>query len=162
MTMGFPSLRHDHQLCVDRVLSRAELVCRQRNVRLTTQRKRVLEILAQEHAAIGAYDLLDRLAADGRKTAPIAVYRALDFLMDQGLVHRVASLNAYVACSHPAEDHHAQFLICRHCRRVGELEDAGVDQAIANAAQQAGFSVDVSVVEVAGECITCRKREGGL
>jgi Fur family transcriptional regulator, zinc uptake regulator len=153
----FPSTDHDHDRCQSAILADAEQVCLARRVRLTAQRRRVLEIITESHGAIGAYDILDRLARDGRRPAPIAVYRALDFLIEHGLVHRLASLNAYVACAHAAARHGAQFLICQRCGMIGEITDPGVSRAIAEAASEIGFTVSSPVVEVAGLCAACRK-----
>lgn len=152
----FPQSDHDHGYCVAAILADAEEVCRLNGVRLTPQRRQVLKIVAENHAAVGAYEVMDRLAGDGKRPAPITVYRALDFLMEQGLVHRLASLNAYVACPHPGARHGAQFLICKRCGTIGELTDESVDRAIAGAASDVGFSVSAPVVEVAGLCINCR------
>lgn len=152
----FPQSDHDHHHCVAAILADAEDVCRLKKVRLTSQRRQVLEIVADSHAAVGAYDVMDRLATDGKRPAPITVYRALDFLMEQGLVHRLASLNAYVACPNPGSRHGAQFLICKRCGTIGELNDDSVDRAIAGAASDVGFSVSAPVVEVAGLCMNCR------
>lgn len=156
-TDRFPAADHDHAHCVDAILADAERVCAARKARLTAGRRRVLEIVAASHVAIGAYDIIDRLAEGGRRPAPITVYRALDFLIQHGLVHRLASLNAYVACPHAGDRHGAQFLICRHCGTIGELASAGVDRAIAEAASEAGFAVAVPVVEVEGLCAHCRE-----
>ena len=152
----FPTSDHQHERCVDAILADAQRLCELRQVRLTTQRRRVLEIVASSHAAIGAYDIMDRLATSGRRPAPITVYRALDFLIDQGFVHRLASLNAYVACVHARAEHGAQFLICRDCGTIGELTSPAVDHAIAEAASSAGFVAALPVVEVSGVCVHCR------
>ena len=102
----FPDAGHDHDRCQAEILDDAEDLCDRRGVRLTAQRRRVLAIVAERHGAVGAYEILERLAEDeGRRPAPVTVYRALDFLIDQGLVHRVASLNAYVACPHASAEH---------------------------------------------------------
>lgn len=148
---------HDHQLCIDRCLAVADAVCRERGARLTAQRRRVLELVAAHHAAVGAYDIIDALAHDGRRPAPITVYRALDFLLGLGLVHRLASLNAFIACSDPRADHAAQFLICHRCRTIVELRSDPVDRAIVAGAATIGFDVSSIVVEVAGLCRTCRQ-----
>ena len=155
-SVTFPSADHDHDDCVAAILAHAEQLCGERKARLTAQRRRVLEIVAQSHGAIGAYEIIDRLAEAGKRPAPITVYRAIDFLMQQGLVHRLASLNAYIACSHAEAEHGAQFLICRRCGTIGELTDRAVSQAIAGAASDLGFAVSLPVVEVAGLCIHCR------
>ena len=151
----FPAADHDHRLCANTILAQAEAVCRARGVRLTLQRRRVLEIVAASHAAIGAYAIMDRLKEDERRPAPIAVYRALDFLIANGLVHRIASRNAYVACTHAGAHHGSQFLICRRCGSVGELTSEGVWQALQGAAAGTGFSVITPLVEVEGECAAC-------
>lgn len=122
----------------------------------------MLEIVADSHSAIGAYEIMDRLTADGeggmaKRPAPITVYRALDFLMEHGLVHRLASLNAYVACARGSiEEHKSQFLVCRQCGVIAELIDPAIEQAIAGAASGVGFQVATPVVEVAGVCPNCR------
>ncbi|TVR96823.1 MAG: transcriptional repressor [Rhodospirillales bacterium] len=147
---------HDHQRCRDHVLSEAERRCAERQVRLTPQRRRVLEVIADRHGAIGAYEIIARLGEGRSRPAPISVYRALDFLMAQGLVHRLASLNAFIACSGPDRAHGAQFLICRGCGVIGELNDASVEAAIGRAAAAAGFAVAAPLVEVTGLCRSCR------
>jgi Fur family zinc uptake transcriptional regulator len=141
------------------LLARAERCCTARKSRLTAQRRRVLEIVAGSHAALGAYEIQARMREGGRPPAPVSVYRALDFLISAGLVHRVESLNAYVACLRPTDReagvHRAQFLICQHCRRVTELHAPDIDAAIAAGAASIGFAVAVQVVEVSGSCPHC-------
>lgn len=157
---SFPAPGHDHARCRDDLLDLAERQCAADGVRLTPQRRRVLELTADSHAAIGAYDIAARMAEDGRRPAPMAIYRALDFLIEQGLVHRLNSLNAFVACARPRGTadgpHGAQFLICRQCRQVAEFADAAVDAAIGAAAAAAGFGVATPHVEVLGTCPHCR------
>jgi Fur family zinc uptake transcriptional regulator len=155
----FPAPGHDHQHCVANVLATAERLCAQRQVRLTAQRRCVLEIVAASHSAIGAYEIIDRLGEQQRRPAPISVYRALDFLIAQRLIHRLASRNAYVACTAPRAAHGAQFLICERCGAIGELRDEAVESAVAEAAQSAGFAVITQLIEVAGLCAHC-SREG--
>jgi Fur family zinc uptake transcriptional regulator len=157
---AFPAPGHDHRQCVATLLAAAERLCNARKARLTEGRRRVLEIVAASHSAIGAYDIIDRLAERGRRAAPVTVYRALDFLIDQGLVHRLASVNAYVACARPSDDHGAQFLICKRCRAVAEISSAAVDHAIVDGAGAAGFDISAPVVEVAGLCLNCRRGTG--
>jgi Fur family transcriptional regulator, zinc uptake regulator len=157
----FPAPGHDHQHCMASVLATAERLCAQRQVRLTAQRRCVLEIVAASHSAIGAYEIMDRLGTQRRRPAPISVYRALDFLMAQRLVHRLASRNAYVACRAPRAAHGAQFLICEGCGAIGELCDETVESAVAKAAQIAGFAVTRQLIEVAGLCAHC-SREGSV
>jgi Fur family zinc uptake transcriptional regulator len=146
---------HDHDVCLARSLSAAEKLCSERGLRLTPQRRRVLEVVAAGHAAIGAYEIIDAIAADGPRPAPVSVYRALDFLLAQGLVHRVDSLSAFVLCASPGSKHRAQFLICQRCRDIAELRAEAVEAAIAEGAAVVGFRVSSAVVEVFGTCRAC-------
>ena len=155
-TPAFPEVKHDHASCVERCLEAAEQVCRDHQARLTPQRRRVLEILLADHVAVGAYEIVDRLADGGRRPAPTIVYRALDFLIELGLVHRLASLNAFIACGHPGAVHGAQFLICDRCGVVAELADPELTEAVRMAAMRANFAVVRPVVEIAGRCPACR------
>lgn len=149
---------HDHSHCVSHALTEAESICTRQGLRLTVLRKRVLELVWQSHKPLGAYDILGVLSeADGRRAAPPTVYRALDFLLENGLVHRIASLNAFVGCSHPEHAHQGQFLICRTCNAAIELERATISNAIVNAAAEVGFAVESQTVEVVGLCAGCRE-----
>ncbi|QPC43165.1 transcriptional repressor [Kaustia mangrovi] len=153
----FPDPRHDHRDCVDETLDRAERQCAREGVRLTPLRREVLGIIASGHEALGAYDIIERMGGtDGRPPAPITVYRVLDFLREHGLVHKVESKNAYVACSHahgPAE--RALLMICEDCGTVAELEAPGVFAAIDEASRECGFANAHSVVELHGRCGHC-------
>src|SRR5918999_799750 len=102
---------HDHLSCIGDALDRAAVLCDQRGARLTPLRRRVLELVWRGHEPVGAYDLLAQMG----RAAPPTVYRALDFLIEQGLVHRIESLNAYVGCDRPEAAHASQFLICTDC-----------------------------------------------
>ena len=136
-------------------MARADRVCAERGVRLTNQRRQILELVAASHTAIGAYEIVDRLARGGRRPAPITVYRALDFLIEQGLVHRLSSLNAYIACLHAGEHEGGQFLICKQCGAVAEMSAEGVDDAIRAGAKASAFQVMTPMVEVTGICRHC-------
>jgi Fur family transcriptional regulator, zinc uptake regulator len=157
MEDAFPRPDHDHQQCVRSLLARAEQQCHERNLRFTPQRRRVLEIIAGSHEALGAYEILSRLAGGERAPAPVVVYRALEFLVREGLVHRMESLNAYVACAAETRGHRAQFLICQRCRSVAELRSPAIDAAIHAGAEAAGFSVLRPVVEIGGLCRACER-----
>ncbi|MGE4405615.1 zinc uptake transcriptional repressor Zur [Pseudomonas sp.] len=148
---------HDHDHCVSHALAEADSLCARQGVRLTALRKRVLELVWQSHKPLGAYDILAVLSEqDGRRAAPPTVYRALDFLLENGLVHRIASLNAFIGCNHPEHPHQGQFLICRHCHTAIELEQSSIAEAIDAAARSVGFAVEGQTVEVVGLCATCR------
>lgn len=140
-------------------LREAEDSCLRRGVQLTPLRRRVLEMVMEAGQPVGAYALLDRLRAERPGAAPPTVYRALDFLMAQGLIHRIERLNAFLPCMEVAQghehDHPHQFLICRNCGRTAELSDDSVAQAVAAAARAAGFSPLRATVEVEGTCGAC-------
>jgi Fur family zinc uptake transcriptional regulator len=147
---------HDHAACVDDALETAEALCGERGARLTPLRRRVLELVWSSHRPVGAYDILGKLG-DGRgKAAPPTVYRALDFLIEHGLVHRIESMNAYLGCNHPEQSHTGQFLICRECGDVTELDDEDVRQTLRRKAAALGFDVRSQTVELVGLCANCK------
>lgn len=148
---------HDHQGCINTALQQANQLCAEQGVRLTPIRKRVLELVWQSHKPMGAYDLLPALAEDGFNSAPPTVYRALDFLLDLGLVHRLASLNAFIGCSHPGHDHPSCFLLCQQCGKAQEMEAGPWCNALDEAAQAQGFAVEQQLTEILGTCPQCRE-----
>ena len=149
---------HDHSHCVHTALTEADVLCAQKGLRLTALRRRVLELVWQSHKPLGAYDILAVLSElDGRRAAPPTVYRALDFLLENGLVHRIASLNAFIGCSHPEHAHQGQFLICRNCHAAIELEQKSISDAIVSSALDVGFTVEGQTVEVVGLCSGCQE-----
>lgn len=150
---------HDHAHCAQDVLDRADTLAREQGARMTPVRRRVLEILLEEHRAMGAYDVLQRLAGEGFGNQPPVAYRALDFLVDQGLAHRIQRLNAFAACMHPGEDHAPAFLICRQCNAVAEAPAAPVRAALDSAAATMGFAVERATIEALGLCPACRMPE---
>ncbi len=156
----FRAKGHNHADCVDEALAAAEDLCRRRGLRLTPRRRRVLELIWSRHEPVRAYDILDRLRAEHGGAAPPMVYRALDFLLENGLIHRVESLNAYVGCSAPLTPHIGQFLICRHCSAIIEIDDSAIRRAVARKAKSIGFRVDRQTVEISGLCPHCRERHG--
>lgn len=142
------------------LLSEASLLCDRRGAQLTELRRKVLGLVLDSDKPAGAYDLLDRLRAHHKGAAPPTVYRALDFLLEQGLIHKLERLSAFVGCVHPTEDDHdhhhaAQFLICTRCGRVTELEDNRVNKALVEAARRVGFRLSSSTVEAEGFCAAC-------
>ena len=117
----------------------------------------MLEALLATHRPLGAYELIDRLAASGGRPAPITIYRALDFLRAQGLVHRIESRNAFVACVHAhGSGDPVVFLICEKCGAVGEAASAAVADTIKSASRAAGFTPRTPVIEISGVCTHCR------
>jgi Fur family transcriptional regulator, zinc uptake regulator len=155
--MSFPAPHHDHAHCTAELLARAERTCERRGSRLTGQRRDVLDCVAQSHSAVGAYDIIERMASRGPRPAPITVYRALDFLEAHGLVHKIESRNAFIACTHPHEGQPAAMLVCEHCGLVAELDAPQAFSALQSAARAQGFTVHRSVVELTGLCATCGK-----
>jgi Fur family zinc uptake transcriptional regulator len=154
----FPAPEHDHGDCVQQALVTAEKICRERGLRLTRIRRRVLELVWNSHKPVGAYDILDVLGREGQRSAPPTVYRALDFLIDADLVHRLDSLNAYVGCSHPHSSHTGQFLICRDCRSVAELDDKEISALVDRKANALGFSAVRQMLEIHGLCPECQQK----
>ncbi len=151
---------HNHQHCIDGALLTAQQQCAANGVRLTPLRERVLELVWQNHKPLGAYDILARLSQeDGRKSAPPTVYRALEFLLEQGLVHRIASLNAYIGCPFPGQPHHGYFLICELCLVAIELEGELLQSHINTLATDNGFKLRHTILEVSGLCPTCQLDE---
>jgi len=144
---------------LNQVLKRAEQLCVERGIRLTDQRKMVLRLLCASDKPLGAYELLDRMRAEIRNPTPPVVYRALDFLLEQGLVHKLESLNAYIGCSHPDHPHASQFLICDDCGEVAEVEDASIAKSLKAAGQSIGFSTKRPVVELVGTCAQCKSKQ---
>lgn len=156
MTAAFQP--HDHDRCVHSALTQAEALCAERGLRLTPVRRRTLEILLERHGAMGAYEVLDRLSADGYGHQPPVAYRALDFLVEQGFAHRIRRINAFTACAHPGQDHHAAFLICRSCNAVAELPAAALRATLDRAAQATGFAIERTSLEAAGLCPDCQAK----
>lgn len=148
--------KHDHSACIEGALHAANSVCEARGTRLTPLRQQVLEALWGTHQAQGAYDVLHALNKKARKKlAPLSVYRALDFLVAEGLAHRIESLNAYVGCPHPEQSHALQFLICNDCRLVVELDESRINRTLSTSAEAHGFTPSRTVVEVIGRCSNC-------
>lgn len=151
---AFPAPEHDHDLCLEEAMERARAAFQNRGLRLTPLRQSVFRELAASHKAIGAYEVLDKLAARGERLAPISVYRAIDALVSAGIVHRFESRNAYFAC-HAGHEVRRLVLACEACSRVAEVDGNPVFGAIDQSAGLAGFSARSAVVEVWGLCANC-------
>jgi Fur family zinc uptake transcriptional regulator len=137
-------------------LDRAAARCAEGRLQLTPVRRRVLEILLEAHAAQGAYDVLERLSAEGMGSQPPVAYRALKFLTDHGFAHRIERLNAYVACAHPEAAHDPGFMICRTCGLVAEAPIEPARSALGRSAAETGFTIEKTVMEAEGLCPSCR------
>ena len=144
----------------DKILSQAEALCLQRGVRLTPQRLEVLRLMCEHNSAISAYDLLDLLRVSEPQAKPPTVYRALDFLLEQGFIHRVESANSYLVCPHFSEPSHiSAMLICDRCGLVTERHADGVQDILKTLTQESGFTLSHSVIEAHGLCPSCREVE---
>lgn len=146
---------HDHGHCVSQAIATAERLCAGRGAKLTPIRRKVLELVWESHRAVKAYDLLDRIKPFEAAAKPATVYRALEFLQEQGLVHRVESLNAFVGCNCSGSQHELLLLICKGCQDVEERPAPAVMAALAEEIAQAGFTVHRKAIEVHGLCAHC-------
>ncbi|GAN59183.1 transcriptional repressor [Acetobacter cibinongensis] len=157
---------------MQQLLDRATAVCAEHGARMTPQRREILGLILSAQTPVGAYDLLERIKAPDRKPAPPTVYRALDFLLEQGLIHRIERLSAFVPCTHLLHDqqtpecthnhdhdsmclHTAQFLICRSCRSVTEITTPKVLESVRQACRDEGFVVKSTSIEIEGLCASC-------
>ncbi len=154
--MSSPAFEHhDHSDCIAQGVAAVERQCAERQLKFTKARRRVLEILLEQHRGMGAYEILDRLRAEGLNAQPPVAYRALDFLVGNGFAHRIERLNAFIACSHLEDRHTPAFLICRACDRVVEAEADPRAGELGRAAQAAGFVIERTVREAEGLCPAC-------
>ena len=151
---------HDHKKCVNKALSTAAQLCRVRGVQLTPIRHQVLELIWDSHKAVKAYDLLDRIRPQQNAAKPATIYRALDFLIEQGLIHRVESLNAFIGCNCSWHQHEQLLLICNNCQEVEERSAPEVMQAISREIKQANFIVHSKTIEIHGRCAKCAETMG--
>ncbi|MEL6608006.1 MAG: transcriptional repressor [Pseudomonadota bacterium] len=147
---------HDHSHCIAGGVEAVRAACAERGLQLTPVRERVLKLLLAEHRALGAYDILEVLRAEGLGSQPPVAYRALDFLVQNGFAHRVERLNAFVACATPTDDHDPAFLICRSCDAVAETGTDAKRDSVGRSAAAAGFQIEGAVVEALGLCPKCQ------
>ena len=141
----------------EQVVREIEQHCRQRGLRLTPTRRRVLELVLAADGPVKAYDLLDQLKTEQPGAAPPTIYRALDFLLENDFIHRLETLNAFVSCFHPQESHQGQFLICEHCQSVAEIHDDRLADQLRDAARHQDFEPSRQVLEIYGLCSECRQ-----
>ena len=153
-TIGFK--KHDHTHCITSTVAAVAAQCETDGLALTPVRRRVLEILLEQHQALGAYDILEILRAEGLGSQPPVAYRALEFLTSHGFAHRIERLNAFTACHHPGERHSPAFLICTACGAVAEAPAEQVRSAMRKTAKTLGFAIARSVVEAEGLCPNCQ------
>ena len=151
----FRAANHDHGRCQEKALHTAERICASRSVRLTPMRRQVLELIWESHRAIKAYDLLERITPKTGTAKPVTVYRALHFLLEQGLIHKVESLNAFIGCCFSEHQHQQLLLTCFCCQEVEERPAEGVMEAIATELEQAAFTIHHKAIEIHGLCRSC-------
>ena len=156
--MTFLDPHHDHAHCTADLIARAERTCERRGSKLTGQRREILSSVAQSHSAVGAYDIIERMAEHGPRPAPITVYRALDFLLAHGLVHKIESRNAFVACSHSHEGQPAALLICESCGTVAELDAPEIFKLVGEKAKAQKFTPAHTLIEMSGTCGPCARQ----
>ncbi len=149
---------HDHRSCIRAGLAAAETHCNTAGLRFTPVRRKALEILLQEHRALGAYEMLDRLRDAGFGSQPPVAYRALEFLVSNGFAHKIERLNAFIACAHPGASHAPAFMICRLCQSVAEAQSTPAPSGLGEAARATGFKIERTVVEATGICPACAEK----
>ncbi len=152
--IGFEA--HDHTDCIREGIAGADRYCDSKGLKLTPVRRRVLEILLEDHRALGAYEILDVLRREGLGSQPPVVYRALNFLVANGLVHKIERLNAFIACVHPELRHVPAFMICRGCKTVAEAQARLPEGGLPELAKAAGFQIERAVIEAEGLCPACQ------
>lgn len=160
MTARAAHTTHNHRACIDDALATARTLCDERGAQLTPIREKVLQIVWKSHKPVGAYDVLDELARSHKAARPPTVYRALDFLMAEGLIHKIESLNAYLGCIEAGAPHSGQFLICRQCGATEEIVDPKLETALEAVAARAHFAAERKVVEISGLCARCVNQAG--
>ncbi|WP_459989781.1 transcriptional repressor [Methylosoma difficile] len=146
---------HDHQHCIDHALITASHLCTKRGVQLTPIRQQVLALIWENHKAVKAYDLLDRIKPLNTAAKPATIYRALDFLIAQGLIHRVESLNAFIGCRCSGQSHEQLLLICKQCHQVEERTPEIMLQALSAELISAHFTAHSKAIEIQGICGNC-------
>lgn len=154
--MSLTPTLHNHSNCIQTALDNATQLCTQRGVQLTDIRKQVLELIWENHHAVKAYDLLERIKPLQTAAKPATIYRALDFLMEQGFIHRVESLNAFIGCCNLQTVHQQLLLICKQCQNVEERAADLVMDALKQELKQAGFTAHHQAIEIQGICADCQ------
>jgi Fur family zinc uptake transcriptional regulator len=146
---------HDHSNCIENAIEIAESLCEKNGLRFTKIRRRVLELIWNNHEAIKAYDILELLQKDDVSAKPPTAYRALDFLLEHGFIHRIESLNSYIGCPHPEHTHNFQLLICNQCGLVKEMDKPDLSKKLNDYAEEYEFRLVSQVIEVHGLCKNC-------
>lgn len=151
---------HDHKACISEAMGQAEQICRKRGVQLTPIRHKILELIWASHQAVKAYDLLERIKPFNDSAKPATVYRALDFLIEQKLIHRVESMNAFIGCNHMESKHELVLLICESCHEIEERPAPEVMASLSRELADAGFRARHQSIEIHGLCSHCSEPDG--
>ena len=152
---SFPARQHDHAQCIQHAMHKAEAICKRHKLRFTPIRRQVLELIWAQHTPVSAYHILDALRDRKANAQAATVYRALSFLLEHGLVHKIESLNAFAACQQAGEKHTGQFLICARCQQIVELHTQDISHAIAREAISNDFTITNQTIELTGICSEC-------
>lgn len=151
---------HDHNRCLSAALSHAEQHCTEAGVRLTPIRRAVLELIWQSHRPLGAYAVVEQLPSIlGRPIRPPSVYRAIDFLLEMGLIHRLPSYNAFIGCPFPGSEHSDVFMVCRCCGSAAEVSAETLNKSLEDTASRAGFQLETQNIELSGLCASCQQED---
>lgn len=154
------SICADHQHCQQSALETAERYCAEAGLRLTDLRRQVLSLVWESHQPVKAYDLMVRVPRGGDAPAqPPTIYRALDFLRENGLIHRLESINAYIGCSHPNHHTDCYFLLCQDCGMAEECCNTDLAAAIREASTSHEFTASMTTLEIAGVCARCKNND---
>ena len=147
--------RHRHNDCIKDALAHAEQVCKEQKIKFTPLRKKVFELIWKSHKPVKAYDILGQLSSENYIEKPPTVYRALDFLQNNQLIHRIESMNAYIGCSIKHHSFDSKFFICDKCNEVEEIADAQVSKSLISVSKKHGFHPSLMNVEIHGTCTQC-------
>ena len=145
----------NHKSCIEEAISKADLICKDKGLRFTELRRRILEIIWAGHGPAKAYEILDELKGCSASAKPPTVYRTLDFLLESGLIHRLTSLSAYVGCSHPLRHNNCYFLICKDCGEIKECCSSELTNTILDNADKSKFASGQITLEIEGKCRDC-------
>ncbi len=158
---SFPARDHDHGVCLARALWRAKARCLEMGIKWTALREQVFRRVATSHKPVSAYKLIESLAKEGKRLAPVSVYRILEVLQAAGLVHRLESRNSYFACMMEHQGPQTITFICDACERVTEADAPAAFGALGEAIETARFRPRSTLIEVSGTCVECHEAEGG-
>ena len=144
-----------HKSCIKEALTKAKIICDQRGVKLTKLRETVLKLIWKNHSYVKAYDLLEDLKKIDSSAKPPTIYRSLEFLLENGFIHKIQSLNAFVGCSHPNEHNKCYFLICKECQNIEECHSENINKFVQSTSSNNNFSANQVTLEISGICQEC-------